>query len=217
MHEETTRTAALAAGHCLGAYQIVDRLGAGGMGEVYRARDRRLGREVALKVLPAAKLNRESLQRFLQEGRSASRVNHPNIVAIHDVGEQDGIPYLVMEYVVGKPLSEAIPPAGWPAAVVLDYGRQMAAALAKAHAAGIVHRDLKPGNLMLTPEGAIKVLDFGLAKQSFAEADDETAAAATQAGAILGTAAYMAPEQALGRASDARSDIFRWAWSCTRC
>src|SRR5436190_1183958 len=137
----------LAPGSRLGPYEILAPLGAGGMGEVYRARDSRLSREVAVKILPAkaeAPGAADRLQRFLREARAASQLNHPNVVAIHDIAESDGVPFIVMEYVAGKTLAQALPAAGWEASVALGYVRQIVEALAKAHAAGIVHRDLKP-------------------------------------------------------------------------
>jgi serine/threonine protein kinase/tetratricopeptide (TPR) repeat protein len=199
-------------GRTLLHYQIGVKLGAGGMGEVYKAKDTRLGREVAIKVLNAATIgDQDRRQRFIREARAASLLNHPNIVTIHDIGEADGAHFIVMEYMPGKTLDDAIPPKGLETAVALRYGRQIAGALSKAHEAGIVHRDLKPANLMLTPEDTVKVLDFGLAKlaqSSRMSESDATASAQTQVGAILGTVPYMSPEQAEGKPVDARSDIF---------
>jgi len=205
----------LTPGSRLGPYEILAPLGAGGMGEVYRARDTRLGREVAVKILPAKQAGGDRVPRFLREARAASQLNHPNVVAIHDIAESDAMPFIVMEYVAGKTLAEALPATGWEPAVVLGYARQIVAALAKAHAAGIVHRDLKPANIMVTGDGTIKVLDFGLAKlREVANPDDPTVpddgltADHTVPGMILGTAAYMSPEQVSGRPADTRSDIF---------
>jgi eukaryotic-like serine/threonine-protein kinase len=199
-------------GRTLLHYQIGVKLGAGGMGEVYKAKDTRLGRDVAIKVLPAGMIdNQERRQRFIREARAASLLNHPNIVTIHDIAETGGVHFIVMEYVPGKTLADAIPARGMEPAVALRYGQQIAGALAKAHGAGIVHRDLKPANIMLTQDDAVKVLDFGLAKLAESGAiseSDATLTAQTQAGAILGTAAYMSPEQADGKPVDARSDIF---------
>jgi serine/threonine protein kinase len=197
-------------GQTLGHYRIEEKLGEGGMGEVYRARDTVLGREVAVKVLPADKVRADRLQRFLREARAASQINHPNVVAIHEITESNGVHCIVMEYVAGKTLSETIPAKGLETQQVLHYARQIAASLAKAHAAGIVHRDLKPANIMVSTDRMIKVLDFGLAKLHEPDTMDEDAltAAETASGAILGTAAYMSPEQAMGRPVDARSDIF---------
>ena len=184
------------------------------MGEVYRARDARLDRFVAIKVLPADKLtDPERKRRFVQEARAASALNHPNIVTIHDIGTEDGVEFLAMELVVGKTLDDLTPRDGFRIPELLRYAVQAADALAKAHAAGIVHRDLKPGNIMVTGDGLVKVLDFGLAKlvQSSAGHDDDggrTVSPATDAGLIVGTAAFMSPEQAEGKPVDARSDIF---------
>jgi len=197
-------------GQTLGHYRIEAKLGEGGMGVVYRSRDMVLGREVALKVLPPDKLQPERLQRFLREARAASQINHPNVVAIHEITESNGVHFIVMEYVAGKTLSETIAAKGLETQKVVHYARQIVASLAKAHASGVVHRDLKPANIMVTTDGMIKVLDFGLAKLHEPDAadDDALTAAETAAGAILGTAAYMSPEQAMGRPVDARSDIF---------
>src|SRR6516162_2265687 len=197
-------------GQTLGHYRIESKLGEGGMGEVYRARDTILGREVAVKVLPADKIGADHLQRFLREARAASQINHPNVVAIHEIAESGGVHFIVMEYVAGKTLSEVIPAKGLKMQTAVDYASQIAASMAKAHACGIVHRDLKPANIMVTTEGIIKVLDFGLAKldQPGASPEDALTAAETAAGVILGTAAYMSPEQAAGRPVDGRSDIF---------
>jgi eukaryotic-like serine/threonine-protein kinase len=196
-----------------GPYRIGERIGAGGMGEVYRASDSRLGRDVALKLLPAGMTgDPERRARFLQEAQSASRLNHPNIVTVYDIGESDGRVYIAMEYVAGRTLDALIPRDGLPLAAVLKYAIPIAGAVARAHAAGIVHRDLKPGNIMLTPEGVIKVLDFGLAKIVDAppESEDTTRISApeTQSGSLLGTPAFMSPEQAEGNPVDARSDVF---------
>jgi serine/threonine protein kinase len=199
-------------GRTLLQYQIGIKLGAGGMGEVYKAKDTRLGRDVAIKVLPEGMTgNQDSRQRFLREARAASLLNHPNIVTIHDIAEADGAQFIVMEYVPGKTLRDAIPSHGMEPAAALRYGQQIAGALAKAHGAGIVHRDLKPANIMVTQDDIVKVVDFGLAKlieSHLIGESDATLTAQTQAGAILGTAAYMSPEQAEGKLVDARSDIF---------
>jgi serine/threonine-protein kinase len=199
----------LVSGQCLGAYEILAPLGTGGMGEVFLARDTRLGREVAVKVLPVDTVGPERLQRFIGEARAAARLNHPNIIAIYDISEASGVHFIVMEYVPGKTLAEAIPPDGYKPAVVYSYARQIAASLAKAHTSGIVHRDLKPANIMVTGDGIIKVLDFGLAKlRDTSDPVAERTTTETQPGIILGTAAYMSPEQASGRPVDVRSDIF---------
>ena len=196
----------------LGPYEILEPLGAGGMGEVYRARDGRLGRIVAIKVLRqdlAADADR--VERFEREARSASALNHPNIVTIHDVGLQGATSYIAMEWVDGSSLRELAAGRPLPVPDVVKIGAQIAEGLAKAHGAGIVHRDLKPDNVMVTGDGLVKILDFGLAK--LAPADDvgsqlATQAAGTAAGILLGTVGYMSPEQATGAAADYRSDQF---------
>ncbi len=155
----------LSAGTRLGPYEILASLGAGGMGEVYRARDGRLGREVAVKVLPeSVASDRDRLRRFEQEARSASALNHPNIVTIYDVGQTNGTSWIAMELVEGASLRQLLVRGGLPAKQTLAIGAQIAAGLAKAHGSGIVHRDLKPENVMVTPDGLVKILDFGLAK-----------------------------------------------------
>src|SRR5689334_14005900 len=199
----------LASGSALGPYEIIELIGSGGMGAVYKARDRRLGREVAVKILPSDKMaDPDRKRRFIQEARAASALNHPNIVTIHDVGEADGIDYIVMEYVAGRPLDQLIPRDGMKPAEALKYAIPIADALARAHAAGIVHRDLKPSNVMVSREDTLKVLDFGLAKLTAADpASDATRTMGDQSspGTIVGTAAYMSPEQAEARPVDARS------------
>jgi serine/threonine protein kinase len=153
-------------GQMLGHYRILEKIGSGGMGEVYLAHDEKLGREVALKVLPAQLLADDSARRLLiREARTASALNHPNICTIHDVGETEGRNYIVMEYVKGRPLAEQIGEGGLPAEKVIRYGEQIADGLAHAHEYGVIHRDLKTSNIMITPEGRVKVLDFGLAKR----------------------------------------------------
>ena len=203
---------ALTPGTRFGTYEVIRALGAGGMGEVYLARDTKLGREVALKVLPAEVAgDPDRLARFQREARTVAALNHPNLVTLHAVEEAHGVPYLVMERIAGRPLGDVIPPGGLPVARILDIGVAIASALAAAHDKGIVHRDLKPANVMVTDEGLVKVLDFGLAKtQVAATSDGETAeptATATQAG-IAGTIPYMAPEQLRGERVDARTDVF---------
>jgi eukaryotic-like serine/threonine-protein kinase len=183
------------------------------MGTVYQARDTRLNRLVALKVFARERiLDPDKRQRFMQEAQAASSLNHPHIVTIYDIGQADGDWFIAMEYVAGQPLSRAIPYNGMPAEDVLRYAIQMADALACAHGAGIVHRDLKPGNVMVTPNGATKLVDFGLAKllagPSWSDSDTRAIDPHTREGTVLGTAAYMAPEQAEGRDVDARTDIF---------
>ncbi len=197
----------------LGRFILLGKLGEGGMGVVYKARDTVLNREVAIKVLPVAKAgDSERRARLLQEARAASALRHPNIVTIHDIGEESGQQYVVMELVDGKPLSERIPRDGMRLAEVLKTASQVAGALTAAHAAGIVHRDLKPANIMMDDEGRVKVLDFGIAKlagHESAEGDEGTLTAGlTVEGAIIGSASYMSPEQAQGRKVDPRSDIF---------
>src|SRR5580692_1335919 len=161
---------ALIPGTRFGPYEIQSLVGAGGMGEVYRARDTRLQRTVAIKVLPAHLSSSPELHaRFVQEAKSISSLQHPNICVVHDIGSQDGVDYMVMEYVSGQTLDKLIPPGGLPANVATRYAVQVADALARAHAAGIVHRDLKPANVMVDDTGLVKVLDFGLAKLAAAE------------------------------------------------
>lgn len=206
----------LPGGASLGPYRIVEKLGEGGMGEVYRAHDSRLGRDVALKLLPARLVaDPERRQRFIQEAQLASALQHPNIVTIFDIGSADAGDYLAMELVRGRTLDSVIQPEGLRLGEALGYAAQIADALAAAHGAGIVHRDLKPGNIMVTDQGQVKVLDFGLATLIEAwslSASTETrvspALVDTGAGTILGTVAYMSPEQAEGRKVDSRSDIF---------
>jgi TolB-like protein len=196
----------------VGAYRIRSRLGAGGMGEVYRAHDTRLARDVALKVLPSDLASHpERRQRLLREARAAASLNHPNICTIHDVGEADGHAYIAMEVVDGVPLSQRIAGGALPIDDVLRYGTQLADALAHAHQRGVVHRDLKSANVMVTPEGRIKVLDFGLAKLVSGDdpSDLTTRESLSGSGAVLGTLPYMAPEQLRGQPVDARTDI--WA------
>src|SRR5215467_13780802 len=204
----------LAPGTKLGPYEIQSPLGAGGMGEVYRAKDTRLGRDVAVKILPkemSADATRK--QRFEREAKAISGLNHPNICTLHDIGSKDGMDYLVMECVEGETLAKRLEKGPLPLEQVLKYGAQMADALDKAHRAGIVHRDLKPGNIMLTAGGA-KLLDFGLAKPVLMQAYGATLTTLTQRtpptreGTIVGTIQYMSPEQVEGKELDGRSDIF---------
>ena len=214
------RTGAMTVTKTLSHYELLEPLGEGGMGTVYRAVDARLGRPVAVKVLRSdAALNDESRKRFVQEARAASGLNHPHIVTIYDIGQDHGVDFIAMEYVAGRSLARLIERPGTGLDDMVKYAVQVADALAAAHAAGIVHRDLKPGNIMVSDKGAIKVLDFGLAKLMKPigfEPIDDLASTVTQAsaehlterGAILGTTAYMAPEQAEGKPTDARSDVF---------
>jgi eukaryotic-like serine/threonine-protein kinase len=200
----------------LGPYEITALLGAGGMGEVYRARDTKLGREVALKVLLGeVSADPDRRRRFEAEARSASALNHPNIVTVYDIDAEDSTIYIAMELVEGKMLRELILDGALPVRKTLDIAVQAAEGLAKAHAAGIVHRDLKPENLMISKDGYVKILDFGLAKlvepvreREGLSALQTMAAPATQPGTVLGTAGYMSPEQAGGGSVDFRSDQF---------
>jgi Tol biopolymer transport system component len=204
----------VAAGTRLGPYEILGQIGAGGMGEVYRARDARLGREVAVKVLPAVvSSDPERLRRFETEARSASALNHPNIVTIHDIGESGGTSYIAMEMVDGQTLRELLAEGAIPAKRLLAIAAQVADGLAKAHGAGIVHRDLKPENVMVTKDGFVKILDFGLAKLTQPEdpsgaTQSPTVSGGTEPGLVMGTVGYMSPEQALGKPLDFRSDQF---------
>jgi eukaryotic-like serine/threonine-protein kinase len=201
---------ALTSGAKIGPYEIQSPLGAGGMGEVYRARDTRLDRSVAIKILPEAFLSdADRLQRFQQEARILSSLNHPNLLAIFDVGSQNGSHYLVSELLEGKTLRERLSEGPLSLRKAVEYGVQMANGLAAAHEKGIVHRDLKPDNVFITKDGRVKILDFGLAKPS-PKADVNTAAVtvATLPGVVLGTAGYMSPEQVRGQSTDLRSDIF---------
>jgi formylglycine-generating enzyme required for sulfatase activity/dienelactone hydrolase/predicted Ser/Thr protein kinase len=199
-------------GTTLSHYKIEQRIGQGGMGVVYRATDTRLGRVVAIKVIAADSAgDRDRRDRFLREARAASALNHANIVTIHEVDEAEGTDFLVMELVTGRPLNETIPPVGLPLERAIGLAEQVADALAIAHAAGIVHRDVKPANIMITDSGQAKMLDFGLAKLLAPRdpaADTMTAAPATELGVVVGTIAYMSPEQAQGLPITDRSDIF---------
>ena len=205
----------LAAATRLGAYEILAPLGAGGMGEVYRARDLRLGREVAIKVLPAAvSRDAERLARFEREARTVAALNHPNIVTLFSVEDAGEMRFLTMELVEGRSLDDEVVPGGLPVSRVIELGIALADALAAAHEKGVVHRDLKPANVMLTRDGRVKVLDFGLAKLAEAGADLDVTQAATVAspisgaGTIAGTVPYMSPEQIRGETVDARTDVF---------
>ena len=197
------------AGCTFGPYQLIERVGVGGMGEVFRAIDTRLNRTVALKLLHPDLAGRPGFrQRFEREARACSALNHPHICGVHDVGEQDGISYLVMEYVDGATLADRLEKGPLPFERVIEYGTEIADALATAHSLGIVHRDLKPGNVMVTETG-VKVLDFGLAKFDRPKGREGlTTATLTGEAGLIGTLAYMSPEQLEGKASDARSDIF---------
>ena len=200
-------------GDQLGPYEIEAPIGAGGMGEVFRARDTRLGREVAIKVL-ASMLAKDPdrLRRFEQEARAASLLNHPNILNVHDIGTQGEIPYVVYELLEGENLRSRMHSTTISPKKAIDHALQVARGLAAAHEKGIVHRDLKPENLFITRDGHIKILDFGLAKLTqpldSGSASNLQTAAGTEAGVIMGTVGYMSPEQVRGQAVDHRSDIF---------
>src|SRR6202522_2606429 len=206
---------ALPSGTKLGPYEIVAPIGAGGMGEVYRAKDTRLGRDVAIKVLPEAfARDADRLRRFEQEARAVAALNHPNILAIHDIGEYNGAPFLVSELLEGHSLREELNGGALPTRRAVEDASQIAEGLAAAHDKGIVHRDLKPENVFVTKDGRLKILDFGLAKLAKlqAAADENATLDATpqdtSPGVVLGTVGYMSPEQVKGEAADARSDIF---------
>src|SRR5580700_8454137 len=207
----------LAPGTKLGPYEIVSLLGAGGMGEVYRARDSRLRRDVAIKVLPQAlSLDADRMRRFEQEALATAALNHPNILAVFDIGTSEGSPYVVSELLEGETLRDRLRSGALAPRKALDYALQIAHGLAAAHEKGIIHRDLKPDNLFVTKDGRVKILDFGLAKLTQADPGANTSMAtathgaphATEAGMVMGTAGYMSPEQVRGLALDARSDIF---------
>ena len=205
----------LTSGVHLGPYEIFSLLGAGGMGEVYRGRDPRLGRDVAIKVLPAnASADPGRLQRFEQEARAAAALNHPNILAVYDVGVYDGVPYIVSELLEGQTLRERVISGPIPIRTALDYAVQIAHGLAAAHEKGIVHRDLKPDNVFVTADGRVKILDFGLAKLIDLENSGvvssvlPTSPPGTSPGLVLGTTGYMSPEQVRGAVVDRRTDVF---------
>jgi WD40 repeat protein len=206
---------ALTAGTKLGPYEILGPLGAGGMGEVYRARDTRLDRTVAIKILPATFADdTDRLDRFEHEARLLSTVNHPNLLGIHDVGAQEGVHYLVSEFLEGQTLRERMHAGPLSQRRVIEYALELAKGLAAAHEKGIVHRDLKPDNIFVTKDGRVKILDFGLAKQSFAaemgssESATMTGPTPTTPGTVMGTVGYMSPEQVRGQTVDPRSDLF---------
>ena len=211
LHRATSR---FRPGDTLGVYKVLALVGSGGMGEVYRAQDTRLKREVAIKVLPQAfAADREHLRRFEQEARAAAALNHPNIVSVHDMGTADGSPYIVAELLEGQNLGDLLRQGPVPARKALEYAIQAARGLAAAHDAGIIHRDLKPENLFITTDGQVKILDFGLAKLT--RPDDRgpdsgsgETGPQTAAGSVFGTIGYMSPEQVRGQAADHRSDIF---------
>src|SRR5690348_5725241 len=200
----------LSSGEKLGPYEIIAPIGAGGMGEVFRAKDTRLRRIVAIKILPRDKMAAfDCKARFLQEARAASTLNHPNIVTLHDIASDRGVDYLVMEFVPGKSLDKIITSKGLPLTEAVGYTRQIASALAAAHTAGSVHRDIKPANVIVTSESQLKILDFGLAKlvEPVLPPDVEMETrltALTENGTLMGTVAYMSPEQARRQPLDHR-------------
>jgi eukaryotic-like serine/threonine-protein kinase len=203
----------LQAGTKLGNYEIVGPLGAGGMGEVYRARDNSLQREVAVKILPASfSKDADRLRRFMQEAQATAALNHPNILSVYQIGQENGAAYIVSELLEGQSLREVLRGGALPVRKAVEYGAQIARGLAAAHVKGIVHRDLKPENIFLTRDGRVKILDFGLAKLVQPERENviegETVALQTEAGMVMGTSGYMSPEQARGESVDQRSDIF---------
>jgi eukaryotic-like serine/threonine-protein kinase len=201
----------LSSGTRIGPYEIRGPLGAGGMGEVYRARDTRLGREVAIKILPAAfSRDPERLRRFQQEAQAVAALNHPNILAIHDFGEHEGAPYFVTEFLDGETLRVRLNGGPLPLRKATEVAEQVARGLAAAHDKGIVHRDLKPENIFVTRDGQVKILDFGLAKLApdAVTPDAATLASQTEPGVVMGTVGYMSPEQVRGRTADSRSDLF---------
>src|SRR6202790_3989348 len=199
---------ALTSGTKLGPYEIIAPLGAGGMGEVYRARDARLDRSVAIKVLPAAfSADRDRLRRFEQEARSASALNHPNIITIYELGKAGSTHYIAMELVEGKTVRELLVSGLLPVRKAIEIAAQVADGLTKAHEAGIAHRDLKPENLMVSDDGFVKILDFGLAKLA-SPRESDICTTSTTPGLVLGTVGYMSPEQASGDQLDFRSDQF---------
>jgi serine/threonine-protein kinase len=202
----------LTVGSRLGPYEILEPLGAGGMGEVYRAHDSRLGRDVAVKVLPASEVADESARhRLVREARTASQLNHPHICTIYEVGDADGLAYIAMERVEGRPLDVLIGPEGLSVQTVVRYGIQLADALSYAHERGVIHRDLKCANVVVTADGRVKVLDFGLAKRVMSPDQSDTTRFAhtiTEPGAVVGTPQYMAPELLKRGTADSRSDLW---------
>ncbi|HXG57620.1 MAG TPA: serine/threonine-protein kinase, partial [Thermoanaerobaculia bacterium] len=208
----------IASGSMVAHYRVEELIGAGGMGEIYRAVDSRLGRAVALKVLPAElSESHERLRRFIQEAKAASSLNHPHILTVYDAGETElqesggarrTVRFIATELVIGKTLRHLLHRERLPLRRLVGHLAQAADGIAKAHAAGIVHRDLKPENIMVTDDGFAKVLDFGLAKLTESRDDASTAIGQTRDGLILGTVSYMSPEQAQGKPVDHRSDVF---------
>ena len=205
------------AGQTISHYRILRKLGQGAMGVVYQAEDVRLGRSVAIKFLPEELSDDpQVLERFQREARAASALNHPNICTVHEVGEHEDVPFIVMEYVTGKSLDQLIGSGGLPVNQVLSYAVQVSDALVRAHSAGIVHRDLKPANIMVNQDGLVKLLDFGLAKLMEPSSNEFSRKKtlrteenpSTERGKLVGTIAYMSPEQTLGEEVDARTDLF---------
>ncbi|MEK6324033.1 MAG: serine/threonine-protein kinase, partial [Acidobacteriota bacterium] len=205
--------ASLLIGTTISHYRILSRLGAGGMGEVYLAQDTKLDRKVAIKFLPPESMaDEQAKKRLLREAQAAATLDHPNVCAIHEVGEEDGRSFIVMQYVEGETLGNLIQHKPLELRESLDIAVQVADALTEAHSQGIIHRDIKPQNIMITARGQVKVMDFGLAKvvaeRGRFESDAETQSLLTEPGMIVGTVPYMSPEQVRGEALDARSDIF---------
>src|SRR5438552_3470236 len=198
----------------LGRYEIRSKIGEGGMGEVYRAYDPKMNREIAIKILPAAfSADKERLARFEQEAQAAGSLNHPNILVIYHIDTHDGSPYIVTELLEGETLRARMGGASLPQRRAIDYARQIARGLAAAHEKGIVHRDLKPDNIFITKDGQVKILDFGIAKLTQADAtrsqtDIPTRRVNTDPGVVMGTVGYMSPEPGRGQARDHRAEIF---------
>src|SRR3989441_3173820 len=198
----------------LSHYRIISKIGAGGMGEVYRARDTRLDRDVAIKILPASyATDTDRLKRFEQEARTTSSLNHPNILTVYDIGTHEGSPFIVSELLSGEELREQLDGVGLTHRKAIDYAQQIAQGLAAAHERGITHRDLKPENLFVTSDGRVKILDFGLAKlrplhSESVNSEIDTRKQITDPGTVMGTVGYMSPEQVRGHEADHRSDIF---------
>jgi len=198
----------------LAHYTIISKIGAGGMGEVYRARDTRLDREVAIKLLSSdVSKDTDRLKRFEQEAKATSALNHPNILTVHDIGEHEGNPYIVSELLDGEELRQLLDHGAIPLRKVIDYAQQIVSGLSAAHEKGVIHRDLKPENLFITKNDRVKILDFGLAKLratalEASSSEDATRRAITNPGVVMGTVGYMSPEQVRGQLTDHRSDIF---------
>src|SRR5262245_17237858 len=201
---------ALKSGTRLGPYEVMEAIGAGSMGEVYRARDTRLGREIAVKVLPEAiSQDRDRLRRFEHEARAAAALSHPNVLVVYDVGSHDGAPYVVMELLEGETLAARLKRSRLPVEKAVEITVQVASGLSATHIRGVIHRDLKPSNIFLTRDGHAKILDFGIAKTTLPGAlNPEAETRITESGLVIGTIGYMSPEQVRGTAADARSDIF---------